>query len=131
MGHDDDAVQQSLSARIDAALAARPAAPESTEALLADLDVRIAQVRALSQDLGLSAETAFRQLPGGRFSLGALKRPLHALVVFYTNGLAARLEAAQHQQIAALETLREIVVRQQRALAALRAARGPGDDRPA
>lgn len=115
------AMNQAVAARIDAALGARPApeAQEDAAALRAEFEARLAYARELSQDLTLAVEVA----PGGPPIIGAIKRMLHELVVFYVNRLAARLEASRRQELAALEALGRIVDRQQAEIDALRQGR--------
>ncbi len=123
------AINQAIAARIDAALAARPAteAPEEAAALRvslrvalrAEFEARLAHARELSQDL-----TQAPEFPPDRPSLiDPLKRMLHALVVFYVNRLAARLEASRRQELTALETLGRIIDLQQAEIDALRQGR--------
>lgn len=119
------AMNQAVAARIDAALGARPA-PEAQEdaaalraALRAEFEARLAYARELSQDLTLAVEVA----PGGPPIIGAIKRMLHQLVVFYVNRLAARLEASRRQELAALEALASLVDRQRAEIDALRQGR--------
>lgn len=115
------AINQAIAARIDAALAARPATetPEEAAALRAEFEARLAHARELSQDL-----TQAPEFPPDRPSLiDPLKRMLHALVVFYVNRLAARLEASRRQELTALETLGRIIDLQQAEIDALRQGR--------
>ena len=115
------AMNQAVAARIDAALAARPAVetPGDAAALRAELQARLAYARELSQELTLSVDVA----PGGPPIIGALKSGIHQLVVFYVNRLAARLEASRRQELAALEALARMVDRQQAEIDALRQGR--------
>lgn len=119
------AMNQAVAARIDAALAARPAteAPEDAAALRAALraefETRLAYARELSQDLTQAPKFTPDRPP----LIGPLKRMLHALVVFYVNRLAARLEASRRQELTALETLGRIIDLQQAEIDALRQGR--------
>jgi hypothetical protein len=115
------AMNEAVAARIDAALAARPAteAPQDGATLRAEFEARLAYARELSQDLNLAVDVA----PGGPPIIGPLKRMLHELVVFYVNRLAARLEASRRQELAALEALARIVDHQQAEIDALRQGR--------
>ena len=115
------ALNHAVAARIDAALAARPATGDSQEpaALRAEFQARLAYARELSQDLSLSVDVP----KGGPPIVGTLKRMIHELVVFYVNRLAARLEASRRQELAALEALARIVDHQQAEIDALRQGR--------
>lgn len=115
------AMNQAVAARIDAALAARPVteAPRDLPALRTEFEARLAYARELSQDLSQSVDLP----PGGPPLAGAIKRMIHALVVFYVNRVAARLEASRQQELAAIETLARIVDRQQAEIDALRQGR--------
>lgn len=115
------AMNQAIAARIDAALAARPATEEDLDlpALRAEFEARLAYARELSQDLTQAPEFT----PDRPLLIGPLKRMLHELVVFYVNRLATRLEASRRQELAALEALARIVDRQQADIDALRQGR--------
>ena len=123
------AMNQAVAARIDAALAARPAteAPQDgaamraalRAALRAEFEARLAHARELSQDLAQAPEFTPDRPP----LIGPLKRMLHALVVFYVNRVAARLEASRRQELAALESLARIIDLQQAEIDALRQGR--------
>ena len=115
------AMNQAVAARIDAALATRPAAetPPDLPALRAEFEARLVHARELSQDLTQAPEF----MPDRPPLVGPLKRMLHALVVFYVNRVAARLEASRRQELAALEALARIVDRQQAEIDALRQGR--------
>ncbi len=115
------AMNKAIAARIDATLAVRPATEKDLDlpALRAEFEARLAYARELSQDLTLAVDAA----PGGPPIVGALKRKLHELVVFYVNRLATRLEASRRQELAALEALARIVDRQQADIDALRQGR--------
>jgi hypothetical protein len=115
------AMNQAVAARIDAALAARPAvkADQDLAALRSEFEARLAHARELSQDLSLAVEVS----PGSPPIIGALRRMLHELVVFYVNRLATRLEASRRQELVALDTLARIVDLQQAEIDALRQGR--------
>lgn len=115
------AMNQAIAARIDAALATRPPAEavHDLAALRGEFEARLAYARELSQDLTLAVDVA----PGGPPIVGALKRRIHELVVFYVNRLATRLEASRRQELAALEALGRLVDRQQAEMDALRQGR--------
>lgn len=116
------AMNQAVAARIEAALGMlRPAteAGQDLSALRAEFEARLTHAREFSQDLTQAPEFTPDRPP----LIGPLKRMLHELVVFYVNRLAARLEASQRQELAALEALARIVDRQQAEIDALRQRR--------
>lgn len=115
------AMNEAVAARIDAAMAGRPAteAPEDVATLRAEFEARLAHARELSQDLSQAPEWT----PDRPSLIDPLKRLLHELVVFYVNRVAARLEASRRQELAALETLARIIDLQQAEIDALRQGR--------
>ncbi len=116
------AMNQTVAARIDAALSARPVAEnvQDMAALRAEFEARLAYARELSQDLSQKVDVE----SGGPPLLRAIKRPVHELVVYYVNRLAVRLEASRRMELAALEALARFVDRQQAEIDASRRGRG-------